>query len=230
VRLFLCLHLTDMYKDEYQVKKMETTISNIEPHSKADFGKLTIDYDIYGKKKDNVSEIVNVRAIIMTDSLIIWVDEDKVKRTNILNKMAKRTNSKGIEKKDFFHMGHHWNGKDFIKAVHSGTSFEMKEAGGLIGSVIGSVINSKKIVFHFPRILDGMNPYFSFGQLNKKEAVMPASVILNGDHIDVEFDKRDAFAGKTVPLYISSADGTAFYMDVTFDSTGNVTGISDIKF
>ena len=209
VRLFLCLHLTDMYKDEYIVKKMETTVNNIEPHSVADFGKLQLDYEIYGKKKQNVSDIVSTRAIIMTDSLIIWVDEDKVKRTNILDKMKNKK----------------WDGKQYAKAVRTGATFEMKEKDGFLSSVMGS----KSIVFHFPRILDGMNPYFSFGPLNNRNAILPASVILNGDHIDVEFEKQSSFANTVKPLYISSAEG-AFYVNVSFDGNGDVKGISEVKF
>ena len=209
VRLFLCLHLTDMYKDEYIVKKMETTVNNIEPHSVADFGKLQLDYEIYGKKKQNVSDIVSARAIIMTDSLIIWVDEDKVKRTNILDKMKNKK----------------WDGKQYAKAVRTGATFEMKEKDGFLSSVMGS----KSIVFHFPRILDGMNPYFSFGPLNNRNAILPASVILNGDHIDVEFEKQSSFANTVKPLYISSAEG-AFYVNVSFDGNGDVKGISEVKF
>ncbi len=225
VRLFLCLHLTDMYKDEYQVKKMETTVNNIEPHSVADFGKLQLDYEIYGKKKNSVSDIVSVRAVIMTDSLIIWVDEDKVKRTNILDKMGSRMNRKSFEKKNFFYMDKNWNGKQFADYVRSATSAEMKDRMGLLGSVMGS----KNMAFHFPRFLDGLNPYFSFGLLNNKDAVMPVSVVLNGDHIDVEFEKQTAWTNTIKSLYISSAEGV-FYMDVSFDANGDIKGISEMKF
>ena len=225
VRLFLCLHLTDMYKDEYQVKKMEATVNNIEPHSVADFGKLQLDYEIYGKKKNNVSDIVSARAIIMTDSLIIWVDEDKVKRTNILNKIKKKKDLNSFEKMNFSYMGKKWNVKSFANLVHSQSSVEIKDKNGLLGTVMGS----KKIVFHFPRVLDGLNPFFSFGPLNNKDAILPASVILNGDHIDVEFEKQSSFANSVKPLFISSAEGV-FYMDVTFDEKGDVIKISEMKF
>ena len=96
---------------------------------------------------------------------------------------------------------------------------------GLLGSVMGS----KNMAFHFPRFLDGLNPYFSFGLLNNKDAVMPVSVVLNGDHIDVEFEKQTAWTNTIKPLYISSAEGV-FYMDVSFDANGDIKGISEMKF
>lgn len=225
VRLFLCLHLTDMYKDEYIVKKMETTVNNIDPHSVADFGKLQLDYEIYGKKKNDVADIVSARAIIMTDSLIIWVDEDKVKRTNIVDRIGKYKNKLGSEKTKFSIMNKKWTGQELATAIKSETTFETKEKGGLFNSVLGA----KRIVFHFPRILDGLNPYFSFGPLNQKDAIIPEAVTLNGDFIDVEFDKKSVSAGKAKQLYISSTDGV-LYTDVTFDEDGNVKEISDFKF
>jgi hypothetical protein len=58
---------------------------------------------------------------------------------------------------------------------------------------------------------------------------MPVSVILNGDHIDVEFEKQTTWTNTVKPLYISSAEG-AFYMDVSFDENGDIKGISEVKF
>jgi hypothetical protein len=101
----------------------------------------------------------------------------------------------------------------------------MKEKDNLLGSVMGS----KNIVFHFPRILDGLNPFFSFGQLNNRNAILPQSVILNGDHIDVEFEKQAAFANSVKQLFISCAEGE-FHLNVSFDEKGEVKGISEAKF
>ena len=62
-----------------------------------------------------------------------------------------------------------------------------------------------------------------------KDAVMPVSVVLNGDHIDVEFEKQTAWTNTIKSLYISSAEGV-FYMDVSFDANGDIKGISEMKF
>ena len=100
----------------------------------------------------------------------------------------------------------------------------MKEKEGLLGSMVGA----KKMVFHFPRTLVVLNPFFSFGELNSKDAVQASSVVLNGDYIDVSFEKQSSFASKTVPLFVSTLEGKG-YFDVTFDAEGNVTKMSMFK-
>ncbi len=218
-----------MYKDDYLVKKVETTINSIEPHSKVDFGKIQLDYEIYGKKKNRIDDIVSVRAIIMTDNLIIWVDQDQVKRNEILNQtLVAKTSRQSFEKMDnLYHLKQKVSGKKLLNEVDSRVSFDKEEK---IGWKIMKGINiDKKMVFHFPRVLEAVNPYFSFGSLNKKSRILPTSVSLNGDAIDVEFEKSDSLKAKTVPLFVSSKYGS-FYLDVQFDEDGNPAKISQLKF
>ncbi len=225
VRLFICLHLTDMYKNDYLVKKVETTINNIEPHSKVDFGKIQLDYEIYGKKKNHVDDIVSVRAIIMTDNLIIWVDQDQIKRNEIQNQaLVAKTSRHSFEKMDnLYHLKQKISGKNILNEVDSRVSFDKSENEGW------KIMSDKKMVFHFPRVLDVVNPYFSFRALNRKDRILPTSVSLNGDAIDVEFEKSDSLKARTVPLFVSSKYGS-FYLDVQFDENGNPVKISQLKF
>ena len=226
VRLFICLHLTDMYKDEYIVKKMETSINNIEPHSSADFGKLQMDFELYGKKKNKFEDIVSARAIILTDSLIIWVDQDKVKKSSIKERLRnKKTTRQVFENiKGIVFANKSISGKEIVESLNSQVSFGMKKKEGL-----GGMIGGKNIVFHFPRNLDGIKPYFSFGKISQREAIYPVSVILNGNWIDVEFEKNGDFVSAKKPLYISSKYGDMF-LDVSFDEYGEPKEISKVQF
>lgn len=226
VRLFICLHLTDMYKDEYIVKKMETSINNIEPHSKADFGMLQMDFELYGKKKNKFDDIVSARAIILTDSLIIWVDQEKVKKSSIRERLRNKKTSRQMfeSTKGIVFANGSISGKEIVDALNARVSFEMKKKDGF-----GGIIGGKNIVFHFPRSLDAIKPYFSFGKISQREAIYPISVILNGNSIDVEFEKNDAFASRKEPLYISSKYGDLF-LDVTFDENAEPKDISKVLF
>lgn len=227
VRLFICLHLTDMYKDDYVVQKVETTVNNIPPHSKADFGKIQLDYDFMGKKKNKVSDIVSARAILMTDDVIIWVDQDSVKMNSVTDNLRKKgkfgkTNAFDT-KKTFSYDGKTVLGVDVVNGVNDQISFEVKKANFVTGLISGD-----DFVLHFPRIIDCINPYFSFGMLGKSGSVMPSSVILNGNTIDVEFKYNSDFKGKTVPLNVTSESGS-FTVDVTFSEKAVPTAVGKVK-
>ena len=68
VRIFLCLHYTDMYRDEYDVQKLPT-VNIIKHHDKTEIAVLPLRYQ---DKKYN--DITRIRAIAMTDDKICWLD------------------------------------------------------------------------------------------------------------------------------------------------------------
>lgn len=227
VRLFVCLHLTDMYKDDYVVHKVSTTVNNILPHSKADFGKIQLDYDLMGKKKNKVSDIVSARAILVTDDVIIWVDQDSVKMNSVtdnLRKKGKFGKSNVFDtKKSFGFDGKRVMGVDVVNEINDQVTFDVKKV-----NVVTGLFTGDNFVLHFPRIIDCINPYFSFGPLGKKETFMPTSVLLNGNTVDVEFRYNSDFKGKTVPLYVTTEYGS-FSLDVTFDEKAVPAKIGKVK-
>ncbi len=74
VRVFLCLHLTDMYTDEYAIVKLPTK-NQLLPMQKTDFEAVKL--DLNGK---GYNDIAHVRAIVMTDDAICWIDEPKYRQ------------------------------------------------------------------------------------------------------------------------------------------------------
>ena len=74
VRAFLCVHYTDMYTDEYDVIKVPAT-NIIKHYEKKDLGTVKLDYE--GKTN---KDITRIRAIIMTDDKICWVDDPTFKQ------------------------------------------------------------------------------------------------------------------------------------------------------
>ncbi|WP_298770710.1 hypothetical protein [uncultured Fibrobacter sp.] len=55
-----------------------------------------MDFELYGKKKNKFDDIVSARAIILTDSLIIWVDQDKVKKSSIRERLRNKKTSRQV--------------------------------------------------------------------------------------------------------------------------------------
>ncbi len=70
VRLFLCIHYTDMYKDEYDVVKVPQTVSIIEPDEEIEIKDVPLGY-----RDKKYTDITRIRAIAMTDDRLCWVDD-----------------------------------------------------------------------------------------------------------------------------------------------------------
>lgn len=70
VRLFLCIHYTDMHKDEYYVVKVPQTVSIIEPDDEVEIEDVPLGY-----RDKKYADITRIRAIAMTDDRLCWVDD-----------------------------------------------------------------------------------------------------------------------------------------------------------
>ena len=70
VRIFLCIHYTDMHKEEYDVVKAPQTISIIEPDDEVEMEPVPLKY-----RDKKYRDITRIRAIAMTDDRLCWVDD-----------------------------------------------------------------------------------------------------------------------------------------------------------
>ena len=70
VRIFLCIHYTDMHKEEYDVVKVPQTISIIEPDDEVEMESVPLKY-----RDKKYHDITRIRAIAMTDDRLCWVDD-----------------------------------------------------------------------------------------------------------------------------------------------------------
>lgn len=156
VRLFLAVHFTDMYKDDYEVFKVENTLSSIEPFSEADFGDVELDFEIYGKKKSADKDIVNIRAIMVTNNRVSYIDQQDFKINKIweqlLNNQTATRNFSGLQK---YHdaIGFDWN--KVCEIIEEKSEFEFSS----------SLIGKDKIKIKLPRDLVNLNPFFSINHL-----------------------------------------------------------------
>jgi len=76
--LVLALHFTDMYPDMYEALPAERTVTAVPAHETTDFGSLEIEA-VYGGKTKTVEDIVEHRAILVTNDAVLWVDTDAYK-------------------------------------------------------------------------------------------------------------------------------------------------------
>lgn len=222
VRIFLCLHYTDMYKDEYDVQKLPS-VNIIKHHDKTEIGVVKLNYE---DKKYN--DITRIRAIAMTDDKICWIDNVNYKymKAQESARSSSGKNKKSDEsvtsvKKQLLEDFDVDNGK-LQSIIQEGMKvYGTASDGNLWNDVKRDVKNlvtgkDKKLRIELPRILTLIDPVFSLYQLNDKDkSVRPSENYLSGNNIRLKFDyepKQD----ETIPLYIYS-DFANFKVTIKFE-------------
>jgi hypothetical protein len=175
--VFLAIHFTDMYKNDYEVFKLSNTINKISPYSTADFGDLEIDFKLYGKTKSLENDIVNARAIILTDNLISWVDNEDFKIIQAKKGYKNNNNSKEI---DEYLSIYNLNIEKLKNDIFNNSLFQISE----------NYLSKDEIEIKLPRLLVNLNPIFTINSLNSLERIKPDKTILNGDYVELTFLKN----------------------------------------
>lgn len=214
VRAFLCIHYTDMYTDEYDVIKVPAT-NIIKHYEKKDLGTVKLDYE--GKIN---KDITRIRAIIMTDDKICWVDDPAFKQAQS-STFASKVKDMAIDaafplaalaKQDFV--------KEFaldvanvVKSLTAGikiiapTNTADASLVDKITSNITDIFNkpNKNLQIELPRILSFIDPTFSIHEINDSQnAIVPVQNYLAGSVIRLEFDYKPK-EEEVIPLYIYSS-------------------------
>ena len=86
VRVFLCVHYTGMYTDDYTVIKIAEEKNLIEPFTEVVFKEVNLEGRL-------TSEITHLRAIVMTDNQIGWVDTPTMKLSKVLRRNDEQLNA-----------------------------------------------------------------------------------------------------------------------------------------
>lgn len=68
IRLFLCIHFTDMYKTEYHVVRVPA-LNRINANEYVEIGEIELNY-----RNKSFNDITRVRAIALTDNTLCWID------------------------------------------------------------------------------------------------------------------------------------------------------------
>lgn len=243
VRVFLCIHYTDMYKDDYDVVKVPVTKNRIGKHEKVDLSSVKLDYN--GKKVD---DITRVRAIVMTDDKICWVDEVKEKDRKVIEHFAAEYSKSNVidnAKKNYLSdlsvdvsalkktieeciriNGSATTLESASKALKSWTKSGIAAVTGMftsddkVKSTLENVweeTSGSDLKIELPRLLVFINPEFSINPIQDEEiSVRPYESFLAGSYVKLKF-KYTIEAGKTVPLYIYS-DFVTFKLDLKNDN------------
>lgn len=211
VRVFLCLHYTDMYKDEYDVVKVPAK-NIVKHHQKEVIGTVKLEYP--GK---TYNDITRVRAIVMTDDGICWIDNPDYKKNNATAVRQDADNQK--RKLDDFLQSVSLNVGDITQAINDEIGImggvnnkaektkewfskkKMEEIGSSISALWDKQDNKLKI--ELPRVLTFIEPVFSIHPIQGDKAILPIENYLTGSTIRLKFD-YEPLMGEQLPLYIYS--------------------------
>ena len=219
VRVFLCIHFTDMYADEYEVVK--TPSKNIlHRYEKLEMGNVAIP----GKGR-KFSDITRIRAIAMTDDRICWIDQPSYKIAHASSMTSHNDFDKTIAKrKERLSADHHM---DERKALALVDQIQMTYGAPADKSTIASWLSGgdKQLCVSLPRSLTMLDPQFSLGEISDEKRILPSQNILKSDKIELSFG-LNASDGLVIPLMMYS-DYFNMRIDIAFK--GNSPEVSKVS-
>ncbi len=167
VRLFLCIHFTDSYKDNYQVFKVPDVLNNLPPYSEKDYEEpLEVTYEWLGNKKIVPEDIVKLRGVIITDDIVSWIDEEGFK----FQTAKERSQEQNKLKTDF--------PKELISDLEK-TEISVDQ---------GYVYND--ITFSVPKELINLEPYVTINDINSINPIQPKSKQIDAQKLVYKFRTR----------------------------------------
>lgn len=223
VRVFLCIHYTDMYKDEYDVVKVPRTMNVIPKHSTADLDTLRITYP--GKKYDDITRI---RAIAVTDDRICWVDDVDYKQSHVLDLLrGGRSQSEQLQQaREEYLSNYSLDPAKLRQTLMEGVTVlppeenpaEEKNWWETFCGWFTFPDNDLKI--ELPRVLTMLDPVFSLRAIDGEDALAPKENYLSGTAIHLVFDYVPQYEEK-LPLYIYS-DFVSFRVNILYKGKDSV--------
>jgi tetratricopeptide (TPR) repeat protein len=218
VRIFLCLHYTDMYKDEYDVQKLPS-VNIIKHNDKTEIGVVKLNYE---NKRYN--DITRIRAIAMTDDKICWIDnvDYKYMKASEMAVKENKSNSHLATLKQQLLEDFDINNDKLLSIIGDGIKiYASVSDGNLWHDMKNDVKNlvtgkDKNLRVELPRILSIIDPVFSINEINSADkSIRPTENYLSGSNICLEFDFQPN-EEDSLPLYIYS-DFADFKVELSFN-------------
>lgn len=173
--LILCIQFTDMMRDDYVAIKVEKTLPAILPYEDNSYESMEIQYDMFGKMK-GVDDIVTVRAIVISDEGVNWVDTEDFKFEN-LKKQKENLNKLQA---------------DESKKMRSEFGFDKEQILSLIKNNARISLNTSKLSLNnilsvnMPKELALLNPIFRLAD-DGNILIEPSKNQLNNNGISLDF-------------------------------------------
>ena len=218
VRVYLCIHYTDMYKDEYDVVKVPKTQNIIGPRSTVDLETVELNYRDKGYK-----DITRIRAIAITDDRICWIDEVGYKNAKALapyRSDQNNLNQRQQQAREEYLNNYSLEPQKLQATLRDGVNVLPPEEDPCIEKSwwktftgwFSSPDNTLNI--ELPRALVMADPVFSLRPLDADDALQPEENYLAGTAIHLKFDYEPE-CGEALPLYIYT-EAADFKVDIEY--------------
>jgi len=167
VRLFLCIHFTDTYKDSYQVFRVPDALNNLDAFSEKKFDNpLVVNFKWLDNEKEVPGDIVRIRGVIITDDIVSWIDEEGFKFKEAQENFSKY----GTENTNF--------SDDILKSLSQAKV--LVDRGYVYNDITFSV--TKKII--------EFDPYVTINNINSINPIRPSEKLVNGNQLVYKFRTR----------------------------------------
>ena len=167
VRLFLCIHFTDTYKDSYQVFRVPDALNNLDAFSEKKFDNpLVVNFKWLDIEKEVPGDIVKIRGVIITDDIVSWIDEEGFKFKEAQENFSKY----GTENTNF--------SDDILKSLSQAKV--LVDRGYVYNDITFSV--TKKII--------EFDPYVTINNINSINPIRPSEKLVNGNQLVYKFRTR----------------------------------------
>lgn len=218
VRLFLCIHYTGMYTDDYEVVKVPLEKNLVMPFERVGFDAVAI-------APRTVDAITRIRAIVVADDRIGWVDTPEIRRsrataaplrTDERQEAAQRADAPegclpdAPQLKRLIAERMRVNDRPLCGATAPGRSTPQsgapqaslpERALRAVGDLFGDSTDGK-LRIELPRLLALLDPVFTIHAAGDTDKVRyPERNELTGERIRLVFDYRPR-EGETIPLYL----------------------------
>ena len=218
VRVYLCIHYTDMYKDEYDVVKVPKTQNISGPRSTVDLETVELNYRDKGYK-----DITRIRAIAITDDRICWIDEVGYKNAKALapyRSDKSNLNQRQQQAREEYLNNYSLEPQKLQATLRDGVNVLPPEEDPCIEKSwwktftgwFSSPDNTLNI--ELPRALVMADPVFSLRPLDADDALQPEENYLAGTSIHLNFDYEPE-CGEALPLYIYT-EAADFKVDIEY--------------
>lgn len=224
VRLFLCIHCTGMYTDDYEVIKVPVEKNIVEPYTEVDFEAVDI-------APRTIDRITRIRGVVITDDRIGWIDTPEFKRERVT---ATPERLPAIEQAEIARRNSYladfdldapkikqlvarnmrindrpvksrWNRNPETREAETGAGRKTDSFTGNISQAVGRFFGdgrTGKLRIELPRVLALFDPFFTIHAAGESDKVRyPECNMLTGEFIRIEFDLAPE-EGEIVPLYL----------------------------